>query len=123
VSVAVCRVDELAPGEKRAVQVGRRRIVLVRGADGRCWALADTCPHQGARLSDGHLGGRLIATGVGACHVEREGEVLRCPWHNFAFDVTTGRSLLEPDRYRVKSYRVVVEDGRIVLPDVGDAHG
>jgi nitrite reductase/ring-hydroxylating ferredoxin subunit len=54
------------------------------------------------------------------CSVERQGEILRCPWHNFAFDVTTGRSLLEPERYRVATYRVTIEDGYIVLPDLGD---
>src|SRR5207253_2071801 len=36
----VCRRDELAPGEKRALELGGRRIVLVRTGDGRYFALA-----------------------------------------------------------------------------------
>jgi nitrite reductase (NADH) small subunit len=116
-TVIVCRSDELAPGERRALRVGRRSIVVVRAADGRYWAVADVCPHQGARLSDGHLGG-LLTLVDGACRTDREGEVLRCPWHNFAFDVTTGCSVLEPDRYRVATYRVAVEGGCVVLPDL-----
>lgn len=112
---AVCRRDDLALGEKRGLEIGGRRIVLVRAGDGRYFALADICPHQGARLSDGHLDGEIAATRVGEHEVRRPGEVLRCPWHNFAFDVTTGRSLLEPDRYRVKTYAVVVEGDEVVV--------
>jgi nitrite reductase/ring-hydroxylating ferredoxin subunit len=118
-TVVVCSTDDLAPGEKQAVRVGRRNVVVGRSAEGRCWALADVCPHQGAQLSSGHLGGNLVFVD-GVCSVERQGEILRCPWHNFAFDVTTGRSLLEPERYRVATYRVTIEDGYIVLPDLGD---
>jgi nitrite reductase/ring-hydroxylating ferredoxin subunit len=95
----VCAADELQPGEKRAVEVGRRYVVLVRAADGSFHALVDVCPHQGARLSAGPL----------------VGDVLRCPWHNFGFDVRTGRSMLEPDRYRVKTYDVAVEDGHVIV--------
>ena len=111
----VCRRDELAPGEKRALDVGGRRSVLVRTGDGRYFALADVCPHQGARLSDGHLGDELVAERVGERRLHRPAEILRCPWHNFAFDVTTGRSLLEPERYRVKTYPASVEDGDVVV--------
>jgi nitrite reductase (NADH) small subunit len=118
-TVVVCGADDLAPGEKHALRVGRRNVVVVRAADGRYWAIADICPHQGAQLSAGHLGGSLVFAD-GVCSVEREGEILRCPWHNFAFDVTTGRSLLDPERYRVATYRVTVENGYVVLPDLGD---
>ena len=40
---------------------------------------------------------------------EREGEILRCPWHGWEFDVTTGRSVFMPDAVRVKSYPVDVQ--------------
>jgi nitrite reductase/ring-hydroxylating ferredoxin subunit len=95
----VCAAGALAPGEKRAVEVGRRHVVVVCAADGSYHALVDVCPHQGARLSAGPL----------------LDDVLRCPWHNFGFDVRTGRSVLEPDRYRVRAYEVTVEDGEVVV--------
>ncbi len=103
-------VDELAPGQCRRVEVGRRGILLVRADDGRYWAIADVCPHQGARLSGGHLGGDYRRGEDGDIVVERPGEVVRCPWHNFAYDVTTGCSLFEPERYRVRTYPVTVTD-------------
>jgi 3-phenylpropionate/trans-cinnamate dioxygenase ferredoxin subunit len=110
----VCAADAVPPGEKRAVELEGRHIVVVRTGDGSFHALADVCPHQGARLSGGPLGG-LVVERDGEPAVERGGEVLRCPWHNFAFDVRTGRSLLEPDRYRVRVYDVAVVDGDVIV--------
>jgi nitrite reductase (NADH) small subunit len=112
---AVCGEDDLPAGGRRGFVVDGRRIVVVRAGDGALYALADNCPHEGARLSEGHLGGVLVPSGEGGWRLERRGEVLRCPWHNFGFDVHTGCSLLEPERDRVKTYPVAVEDGRIVI--------
>jgi nitrite reductase (NADH) small subunit len=39
----------------------------------------------------------------------REGEILRCPWHGWEFDLTTGRSVFNPHKTRVRSYEVTVE--------------
>jgi nitrite reductase/ring-hydroxylating ferredoxin subunit len=39
----------------------------------------------------------------------REGEILRCPWHGWEFDITTGRSVFNPHKTRVRSYEVTVE--------------
>ena len=40
----------------------------------------------------------------------REGEILRCPWHGWEFELSTGR-LVAPLRERVKTYDVTVEPG------------
>ena len=47
----------------------------------------------------------------GQYRVTREGELLRCPWHGWEFDIRTGRSWCDPQRTRVKSYDVAVEPG------------
>jgi nitrite reductase/ring-hydroxylating ferredoxin subunit len=39
----------------------------------------------------------------------RDGEILRCPWHGWEFDITTGQSIYNPHAIRVKSYEVTVE--------------
>ena len=39
----------------------------------------------------------------------REGEILRCPWHGWEFDITNGKSIFNPHKYRVKTYEVTVE--------------
>ena len=39
----------------------------------------------------------------------REGEIVRCPWHGWEFDILTGRSIFNPHKMRVKAYEVTVE--------------
>jgi 3-phenylpropionate/trans-cinnamate dioxygenase ferredoxin subunit len=89
--------------------------MVVRTGQGHLYAIADICPHEGARLSEGFLGGTVIGDRGGDYRIEREGEVVRCPWHNFAYDVTTGRSLHDAARYRVKTYAVRELDGRVAV--------
>lgn len=46
----------------------------------------------------------------GTLDYSREGEILRCPWHGWEFDVTTGRSIFNPHAVRVRAYPVAVVD-------------
>jgi 3-phenylpropionate/trans-cinnamate dioxygenase ferredoxin subunit len=39
----------------------------------------------------------------------RRGEILRCPWHGWEFDVKTGQSWFDPVQTRVRAYPVTVE--------------
>lgn len=111
----VCRDDELAPGEKRRIVVGRRPLVLCRAASGRYYAVSDNCPHQGASMSAGALGGAMQASAPGRYAWGRPGEVLRCPWHAWEFDVTTGCSLWGQADVRLASYPVTIVDGDVVV--------
>lgn len=110
----VCRRDELDPGQMRAFQIGKIRIVLCRKADD-FFALRDICSHHGAHLSGGVLGGTNVASEVGEYRFGRDGEVLRCPRHGFEFDITTGHSLHDPRHHRVKSYPVQVRGDEVFV--------
>ncbi len=44
----------------------------------------------------------------------REGEILRCAWHGWEFEIETGRSLVDP-RVRARTYAVEVEDGEVYV--------
>ena len=50
------------------------------------------------------------------------GQILRCPWHKFEFDLATGRSLHDPERMRVAIYDVRTEEGLVIL-DAPSARG
>ena len=41
----------------------------------------------------------------------REGEIIRCPWHGWEFDLRTGQSWFDPRAVRVRRYDVSVEPG------------
>ncbi len=105
---AVCSVSELPPGERKIVEVGNRSIGVFN-VHGDFYALRSLCPHQGAPLCRGTITGTARASQPGEFIWEREGQVLRCPWHGWEFDITSGRSVFNPHRLRVRTYDVTVE--------------
>lgn len=112
-------VDDYENGIPYHVKVKGQPLVVVRKGD-IFFALRDTCPHEGARLSDGRvLGTPLTCKPGNPIDYGRKGEIISCPWHGWEFDLCTGRSLTKPDRVRVKSYSVTIENGR-VLVDTGN---
>lgn len=111
---AVCRLDDIADATMKAVRVNGRDLVLVRNGE-RIFALRDVCLHQGARLSDGSLGGLTVSQRVGEYRLERIGQILRCPWHNWEYDASDGRCLNDPARLGVPTYKVEVVNGEVVV--------
>ena len=66
--------------------------ICLANVDGRLCALGNVCPHR-----QGPLGGGWI-----------EGEAVLCPWHAWAFDVTTGEAAA-PEKGKVDVFPVRVE--------------
>jgi 3-phenylpropionate/trans-cinnamate dioxygenase ferredoxin subunit len=91
------------------VVVGRREIVVVNTGEG-LHALFNRCPHQQAQLSRGRLSRAPAAGPVGEMRFDRDLRVLRCPWHHYEFDLTTGRCLADPERFRIAVYQVCEEE-------------
>ena len=63
------------------------------------------------------LGRPVICTapGVGEFDYSRPGEVVRCPWHGWEYDIRTGQSWFDPRRVLVRRYDVSVKPGSEVL--------
>ena len=116
----VCAADELPPGTRRIVTVGARSIGVFN-VGGRYYALRNVCPHQGAPLCRGPLTGTTLPGPPGSYRYAREGEILRCPWHGWEFDVTNGRSVFNPHAVRVRRYAVAVEAPACPHDDDADA--
>jgi nitrite reductase/ring-hydroxylating ferredoxin subunit len=106
----VAAVGEIAPGGRKLVQVGGRAVVVFN-LGGEFFALGDRCPHKGGSLSQGKLTGLVESSAPGEYRYSRRGEILRCPWHSWEFDVRTGRSRCDPERLRARNYAVSVEPG------------
>lgn len=106
----VARAAELQAGQRRRVEI-EGRAILVLNIDGELFALSDKCPHKGGSLAGGNLTGLVESSQPGEYRYSRPGEMLRCPWHQWEFDVRTGRSWCDPRRLRLMNFAVTVEPG------------
>ena len=104
----VATVAEIPPGQRKIVEVAGRSIGVFN-VGGEFFALRNQCPHQGGPLCAGPLGGLVSSSGPGQYEYSRSGEMLRCPWHGWEFDLRTGQSWFDPAGVRVRSYEVRLE--------------
>src|ERR1700728_164876 len=95
----IAPVDELPPGTRKFLTIDERPIAVFH--------------IKGEIL--GLLIGLAQSSDPGAIEYTRLGEILRCPWHGWEFDIRTGQSYCDPKRFRVKAYPVNVEPGLSVV--------
>jgi len=99
--VRLCNVEE-APAEGAVCErsAGGRDLCLAR-IGGELKAVDNLCPHRQGPLSEGWI----------------EGNSVVCPWHSWAFDLTTGDASY-PEGERVAAFALRVDGGN-VLVDLG----
>jgi nitrite reductase/ring-hydroxylating ferredoxin subunit len=68
---------------------------------GEVCVVADVCPHAGARLSEGE--------------VDVDNGIVTCPEHGSRFDTCTGERVRGPSDEGLRTFRVVIEDGRVYV--------
>lgn len=106
----VCSADELPPGARKIVEVEGRSIGVFN-VDGDYLAIRNRCPHQGGPLCEGVQVGQLTSDEPGDYAYSRPGEIIRCPWHGWEFDLRTGASWFDPETRRVRSYEIQLVPG------------
>lgn len=112
----VATIDQIPPGQRMLVTINGREIGIFNVA-GQYFAVGNRCPHNGASLCKGRIVSLVEASEPGSYQVSRRGEVVRCPWHGWEFDLRTGKSRCEPDRTKVRSYDARVEPGGALTDD------
>jgi 3-phenylpropionate/trans-cinnamate dioxygenase ferredoxin subunit len=75
---------------------GLGMLLLHQGAD--VFALSNRCPHMGCALASGTL----------------EGDLIRCPCHDWAFDVRTGELIISRE-IRLPMYPTLLEGGKVFV--------
>lgn len=96
--VRVGRTTDVPAGAMRAFQVAGT-AVTVANADGRLYAIDDTCTHLGCSLATGEL----------------QGTTVTCPCHGSEFDIVSGDVLEGPAEYPVRSRAVDTTDGELSI--------
>ena len=96
--IDLCAAADVSPGEALKVETGGLSLAVFN-VDGAFFVTDDACTHGPGSLSEGYL----------------DGHVIECDFHNGAFDVRTGEVVAPPCMIPVKTYRAVVEDGRVLI--------
>jgi nitrite reductase/ring-hydroxylating ferredoxin subunit len=87
--------SELKTKGRKVVRRAGKQVLLI-AAEGKIFAIANRCPHEGYPLSEG---------------TEGPGCVLTCNWHNWKFDLASGEALVGRDP--VRTYPIEVRGGEI----------
>jgi len=118
----VAAVDEIPPGQRKIVDVDGRSVGVFN-VGGEFFAVLNRCPHQGGPLCKGNTHGFLRSADVGEFQYSRAGEIVRCPWHGWEYDLRTGQSWFDPARVLVRRYDVSVEPGAQLLTEIAPPPG
>ena len=95
--VEVATTSEIPTGGQLVVMTRGREVALFN-VDGRVHAIDNICSHQGGPLGEG----------------EFKGSIVRCPWHAWTFEVTTGVCTFHGE-IKVEVFDVQVRGDRILV--------
>jgi 3-phenylpropionate/trans-cinnamate dioxygenase ferredoxin subunit len=97
--VAACAADAIDQEDVIRFDRDGRTFAIYRTDDDRYFATDGLCTHEQVHLADGLVMGSII----------------ECPKHNGRFDVRTGEAKGAPVCVDLKTYRVKVEGGQVML--------
>ena len=106
----IAPVDELPPGTRKFLEIDGRPIAVFN-IKGEYFGLMNRCPHQGAALCEGPLIGLAQSKDPGEIEYTKLGEIIRCPWHGWEFDIRTGQSWCDPNDLKIRQFKTAVEAG------------
>jgi len=96
--IDLCSTAEVAPGAARKVEIGEL-VLAVFNVDGDFFVTDDMCTHGPGSLSEGYI----------------EDDVVECNFHNGQFNIKTGAVVSPPCMVPIKTYKTVVENGRVLI--------
>jgi nitrite reductase/ring-hydroxylating ferredoxin subunit len=96
--IELCKVEDVGVGEARRIEAAGLTLA-VYNLEGEFWVTDDACTHGPGSLSEGFV----------------DGDVIECNFHQGRFDIRTGEVVGPPCTVPVKTYKTLVEDGRVYI--------
>ncbi len=96
--IELCSTQEVAPGEAKRVEVPGLELAVFN-VDGQFYVTDDACTHGPGLLHEGYI----------------DGDVVECNFHNGCFNIRTGEVTAAPCMIPVKTYRTIVENGKVFI--------
>ena len=93
----VAKAAEIPTGGGKVVQAGGKTLAVFN-CDGTFYAIENTCKHRGGPLGEGSLSGKSVT----------------CPWHGWAYDVTSGECATDRS-IKVQKFDVKVEGEDVLV--------
>jgi nitrite reductase (NADH) small subunit len=93
--IKVATLKEIPKNYGKVVQAAGRLIALFKMQD-MVYAIDNECPHRGGPLGEGSVKGKIVS----------------CPWHLWAYDITSGQCLSNPFGH-VRSYPVSISGDEV----------
>jgi nitrite reductase/ring-hydroxylating ferredoxin subunit len=113
--VDIGAASEFEHARPRIVAAGGRELGVIRWGE-RFYAVRNVCAHMGARLCSGTVTATTSAEGpLAEVAADPDRPVVNCPWHGWTYDLESGRALLDPDHFRVRTYPTRVASGRVLV--------
>lgn len=94
----VCGVEDVSADAPCKASVGDVEVAVFQ-VDDRYFVTQDMCTHGPGSLSEGWVEGREV----------------ECPFHQGKFDITTGQPTAAPCTIALRTWPVIVRDGRICV--------
>ena len=94
----LCSPDDVPEGSALRVEAGTLTLAVFN-VEGEFYVTDDNCTHGPGSLSEGYI----------------EGDIVECNFHNGQFNIRTGEVVSPPCMVPVKTYRTVVEDGKVFV--------
>ncbi len=96
--IDLCAVADVGVGSARKVEA-EGLALAVFNLDGEFYVIDDACTHGPGSLSEGII----------------DGDEIECDFHNGRFNIKSGAVTAPPCMVPIKTYRVVVEGGRVAI--------
>jgi biphenyl 2,3-dioxygenase ferredoxin subunit len=94
----VCPTSDIAEGSVKSFEVGNN-VVAVYNIGGEFFVTDNECTHGAASLAEGIL----------------EDDIIECTLHFGAFNAKTGEPVQAPCFTPLRTYKVVVQDGAVMI--------
>ena len=94
----LCATSDIAEGAVKSFEVGSN-VLAVYHVGGEFFVTDNECTHGAASLAEGIL----------------EDDVIECTLHFGAFNVKTGKAVQAPCFMALRTYKVVVQDGQVMV--------
>jgi len=114
-TIEIGAATDFPVGEFRIIEIAGHSVGVIRLADGAIHAIRNHCPHKGAPVCRGIVGGTWPPSEPGELAYTQAGEVLVCPWHGYEYDIRTGRELFREMPTTLRKFPVAVENGRVLV--------